>query len=108
MKVSGRIPLAARAVEHLIDPAVYPAGAIITLRTEISEDGGRTWIYHGGATIERDQVPAGRLAGTGVAFVGESGNANPDYMIRTTAHIGGAPIDISGAAERRDGVLNNG
>lgn len=86
MAESEKLAVGVGQVDFLFNPKLYPAGTQVILKTEVSEDGGVTWRYHGGATVDIDQASAkNRLAGTGIAF--EKGNNNPDFKVRTSAEL---------------------
>lgn len=93
MKTSNLIPLGAKEVQYQLDTTGLPFDAIIELTTEVSEDVGKTWRVHGSASVRKgDMAPGDAFIGAGVAFT--EGNKNPDFLVRTTAKIGGVESGI--------------
>jgi len=105
-KTSPVVDIGAKTYVHELDTTGLPADAVIVLTTEVSDDAGKTWRAHGFVSVRKsDMNPADRFVGAGVAFVSERGNRNPDFMVRATAEVIGAPSAVLVITERLPKVL---
>jgi hypothetical protein len=66
-----RIPIGTKEARYIVS---VPSD----IKVDVSEDGGKTWTYYGGASV-------GSGGWFGVGF--ELGNTNPDYMIRANGQL---------------------
>lgn len=81
-------PLNTFSVTVEVDGAAWPVGTQVRVKTEVSEDGGGTWVPHGAITANNESLLNGKCR-VGLRF--GSGNTNSNYQVRASVEVLAGP-----------------
>lgn len=95
------IPFGAKEIRFVYDRRAWPAQRTVVMKCEVSEDGGATWRYENGATIEPYLLGEDDVCSLGVAFIG--GSVAPRYCVRSQAQAADGAIYYPSRALLLDG-----